>query len=316
MSILDNAKDSIIMGLEDYSSGESRRLISCTRNLFAGILLLFKHKLNSLSPKNSNEALIKQKVEPVLDSDGNLIWVGQGKKTLDVRQIKERFDSIGISVDWKKVESINKFRNDIEHYYSKLSKSAMRDTISDTFLIVRDFLTLNLQLDPKDFLGEEEWNTLISVSEVYNREKNDCVKTFNNVEWISDGLYASLIEFKCDECGSDLICINAPQEDRNENIFTCKSCGREWDFEEIAIDSIEKYYSFENYLSYTDGDESATLTCPECFHETYIYHEQSCAFCGYSAEHECQRCSIDIPSCEIDGSGFCSWCQKMMSNDD
>ena len=90
----------------------------------------------------------------------------------------------------------------------------------------------------------------------------------------------------------------------------------EWDFEEIAIDSIEKYYSFENYLSYTDGDESATLTCPECFHETYIYHEQSCAFCGYSAEHECQRCSIDIPSCEIDGSGFCSWCQKMMSNDD
>lgn len=59
MSILQNAIDSIALGIEDYNSSDSRRLISCTRNLFAGILLLFKHKLAILSPPGSDEVLIK-----------------------------------------------------------------------------------------------------------------------------------------------------------------------------------------------------------------------------------------------------------------
>ncbi len=45
MTILNNAIDSIQLGIEDYELiGENpKRLISCTRNLFSGILLLFKH---------------------------------------------------------------------------------------------------------------------------------------------------------------------------------------------------------------------------------------------------------------------------------
>ena len=46
--ILKNAVDSISLGIEDYQLGigdcessDPRRLVSCTRNLFAGIILLF-----------------------------------------------------------------------------------------------------------------------------------------------------------------------------------------------------------------------------------------------------------------------------------
>jgi hypothetical protein len=68
MSILQNAIDSIALGIEDYSNPDPRRLISCTRNIFAGILLLFKHKLSQLSSPDSDEVLIKQQVLPTIDS--------------------------------------------------------------------------------------------------------------------------------------------------------------------------------------------------------------------------------------------------------
>jgi hypothetical protein len=155
MSLLTNAKSSIIMGLEDYSSSRSDRIISCTRNLFAGILLLFKHKLNILSPSNSKEALVKEKVIPKIGSNGQVKWVGNGKKTVNVPQIRKRFDSLGISVNWERVDNIRRFRNNVEHYYTGLSKDAMRDLISNSFLIIRDFVSQHLDLDPKIFLGEQ-----------------------------------------------------------------------------------------------------------------------------------------------------------------
>ena len=77
--ILKNAIDSICMGIEDYKLGigdyefsAPRRLVSCTRNLFAGIMLLFKHKLAKLSPPGSDGLLIKQHIIPILNSKGNI----------------------------------------------------------------------------------------------------------------------------------------------------------------------------------------------------------------------------------------------------
>lgn len=144
MSILQNAIDSIAMGLEDYSSPDPRRGISCARNVFAGILLLFKHKLSTLSPESSDEALIKQRVLPVLNDDGRLDWKGKGKKTVDVQGIRERFDSLKIDVDWDRVSRINEFRNDIEHYYTSLKHEAIHSLISDSFVIINDFVRAHL----------------------------------------------------------------------------------------------------------------------------------------------------------------------------
>lgn len=89
MSMLANAVASIRLGVEDFRDAENdeARALSAIRNLTAGLLLLFKVKLQELSPAGSKEALLKQTVTPVLDTDGNPIWIGTGSKTVDVQII-------------------------------------------------------------------------------------------------------------------------------------------------------------------------------------------------------------------------------------
>ena len=115
--LLQNAINSIEVGIEDYelSKQDERRIISCVRNVFAGVLLLFKYKLVELSPANSDEVLIKQQILWVMEN-GNIIAKGKSNKTVDVQSIKDRFKSLNISIDWKNLDNINSYRNNIEHY--------------------------------------------------------------------------------------------------------------------------------------------------------------------------------------------------------
>ncbi|MHC9166708.1 hypothetical protein [Pseudomonas aeruginosa] len=92
MSLFNNAIRSIQTGLNDYWRID--HLASSVRNLYAGILLLFKHKLFILSTPGSNAALIKKNVIPVLNESRVLIWKGVGSKTIDVVGIKSRFQSL------------------------------------------------------------------------------------------------------------------------------------------------------------------------------------------------------------------------------
>ena len=315
-SILTNAVDSIALGIEDYASSDSRRLISCTRNLFAGILLLFKHKLADLSPPDSDEVLIKQQVQPVIAPLGSLKWIGKGSKTVDVQQIKERFHSLNIAVDWKRVDEINKYRNDIEHYHSPLKQDAVRAVISDSFLVIRDFIRSHLGQDPRDLLGNETWNALTSVAEVYDKEKKECIERIEVVDWKYTSLMDALVGFRCMKCGSGLIDVKNPQDERWAVNFNCRSCGEIWDFETMAEQAIVKYFGGQNYLSVTDGGDPATINCPECDLETYLLEENCCVICEAFVERECQRCGMSIPPEEIDGEGYCSWCAHMMSKDD
>ncbi|WP_263603510.1 hypothetical protein [Chryseobacterium sp. PET-29] len=87
MKILNNAVEAIQIGLEDYMNDDPRRAQSALRNIFAGILLLFKEKLRRMSPENSDEVLIKKDIRPVLNSDNGLLFKGKGDKTVDVAQI-------------------------------------------------------------------------------------------------------------------------------------------------------------------------------------------------------------------------------------
>lgn len=316
MSILNNAVDSILLGLEDYESSDKKRLISCTRNIFAGILLLFKHKLSALSPKNSDEVLIKQRVLPKKDSTGQIVWSGKGRKTVDVQQIKERFESMGVNTHWNRIQKINEFRNDIEHYHTNLSKDAIRNLLSNSFIVIRDFITEELDLDPRLLLGETSWNILVSVAEVYQKEKETCNNEIDQINWASESLGEAIKEILCEECGSDLITIKKIEKNREDTILICKSCLSEYEYEEIVEQAITQYFSYESYLSFTNGNTIPLINCPECGHDTYVYSEEQCLLCGSSFDHTCGRCGTDIEPEEIDGSGFCGWCSHMMSKDD
>src|SRR5262245_29285596 len=234
MSILQNAVDSIAWGVEDYSSPDPRRLISCTRNIFAGILLLFKHKLSVLSPRGSDEVLIKQQILPTLDPATGLRWQGRGKKTVDVQQIRERFESLKVTVDWKRVERINSYRNEIEHYFSSRPQDAVRALITDSFIVISDFIRNELNQDPLTLLGSSAWGVLANVAEVYEKEKQECTEHLEAVDWRYDCLESALIEYRCPKCGSGLIDVTANGADRETAAFTCRSCGEQWSFEDLA----------------------------------------------------------------------------------
>jgi len=315
MSILKNAIDSIAIGLEDYQSPDERRIVSSTRNIFAGILLLFKHKLCELSPPDTDEALIKQRVLPEMDATGAVQWIGKGKKTVDVQNIKERFESLDISVDWKRLERINKYRNDIEHYYSSLNAQSVQRLISDSFIIIRDFISEHLKEDPKEVLGDEAWSVLIEVNEVHEKEKEECCAALETLDYFSDEILNAFEIYSCAECGSGLIMPQERNADAIEVAFECKSCGKTLPYEDIVKPAISNYYSHEVYLSHTDGGDSPITDCPEC-DGIYLYNEGVCSSCGHVAEHECQRCGSKIMPEELYAEPFCGYCAHVMSKDD
>lgn len=317
MSILQNAIDSIILGMEDFKSPDPRRLVSATRNIFAGILLLFKHKLSSMSPAGSDDALLKEQVFPTTTTSGDILWKGRGRKTVDVQRIRERFEGLGISVDWKRLDEINDYRNNIEHFYSALSKKTVADIIAKSFLIIRDFLVTHLALDPRTTLGEDAWQTMVSVNDVYQREKDECTSGIAKEDWQSDTLLNALTNFKCDGCGSDLIALTSAGSDRESTEFQCRACGHKWGFDDIVEKAIDEFCGWQNHMAIKDGGEVATIQCPRCFKETYILEEKRCASCLEELEHICQRCGSEIPPEELFlDNGYCGWCEHMMNKDD
>ena len=173
-TLLTNAAWSIRVGVEDYLSPDSRANSSGARNVTAGVLLLFKEKLRQLSPQGSDEVLLKQKIEPRLTADTQLHFGGSGRKTVDVQEIQDRFRSLGIEVDWKRVNDIVKLRNDIEHYYTGEPATRLRELIAKSFLLIRDFVSVHLKMSPVELLGAKAWNVLLQTAEVYSKELNEC----------------------------------------------------------------------------------------------------------------------------------------------
>jgi hypothetical protein len=98
-AILENAVQSLQIGIEDFQSADQRRVLSAVRNITAGVLLLFKEKLRQLSPTGSNDVLIKQKSRIVKAPDGSIQVIGVGKKTVDVMQIQERLTDLDVDVE-------------------------------------------------------------------------------------------------------------------------------------------------------------------------------------------------------------------------
>ena len=317
MSILNNAIDSIAIGLEDFESTDERRIVSSTRNIFAGILLLFKHKLCELSPENSDEALIKQRVLPEIDATGAVNWIGKGNKTVDVQNIKERFESLGITVEWKRLERINRYRNDIEHYYSTMNNESVQQLISDSFIIIRNFIVDELDGDPRELLGEEYWKILVDVNEVYEQEKQECDLSLEKLDYFSSEILSSLQAYNCNECGSGLLESTSDTGQAVEASFKCRSCENELHYENIVNDAVNDFFADDMYLSHKDGGDTPVIDCPSCFDGSYLYHEGVCVACGDSASHECTRCFATIPPEEISDDDVCGYCAhvwaKMMA---
>jgi len=311
MSLYNNAISSIKLGVHDYASGKPERLISAMRNTYAGILLLFKEKLFLLSPADSNEVLLKRKIIPKKDEMGNIVFVGYGKATVDLHEIEERFKFLGVEVEWKVLYNLQKTRNDIEHYYTETKRETIQEFLCKGFLIIHKFLTKELSKNTKEELGKKIWKKLVELKDIYKSEKEECDSEMDKIAWEPDWIKDAIKELSCSNCGSTLLKPQSIEADFNDIILVCNVCDHTKVYEEYFPTLLKEKFQY-----YDEFGDTNIVICSECELETYNLDEHKCMNCGVTLDHECERCFGKIPPSEIDGSGYCGWCQHQMSKDE
>ena len=316
MNLMTNAIEAIQVGVEDYKNGSRRRLLASVRNVYAGLLLFYKEALRRKSPPRSDEVLVKAQVKFQKNPSGQIVAIGTGRKTVNVHQIRERFSSLGIKTDWQKFKKISSVRNDIEHYYPCINAEALQSVIANAFVLLRDFIAKELREEPMCLLGETTWDEMLQIAEVYQAERKACEETMESIDWNSPILSEAVKNLYCAECGVDLrsaIPVNSP---RDEVSLKCRACGNGETAEELIPRAISDELSWEQYLSFTDGNEFPYVSCPECSIEAYIISEEKCAYCDHEATHICIRCGDNILPEELDSSPLCGWCAYMINKND
>jgi hypothetical protein len=266
--------------------------LSAVRNTCAGILLLYKEKLCRLSPSHDKEVLIKKDIRPVDDGAGNVTFIGTGKKTVDVQEIKERFSSLKITVDWKKFDELNQLRNNIEHYYIDKSPDAVREVIAKSFILIRDFIIDCLNEEPHQLLGDVCWQALLNTADVYDAEETACRQSFEGIEFKHQILQEAVEQIRCPYCNSSLIKARDTSEFSICTSLSCGFCGRAFEFGNVMSECLsdcehfpdsEEGFAYCNDCEYTEqpsviptGDGWLCLSC-------LTTHDQV-DYCGYCNE--------------------------------
>lgn len=312
-----NAVQSIQIGIEDYQSPDQKRSLSAVRNLYAGILLLAKEVLVRTVPDIEPKKILSRRYKPVLSADNEVEYVEDSPQTIDFGTLGRRFEDFGLSIDQKALGDLNKIRNDIEHYYTNQSHTAVRMAIAKALPVVAELFRMANE-EPRDALGNA-WDVMLEVKTVYEQELRSCKASFQAIEWASPTLEDA--PKVCPTCASELIAqVDPDNSDRQSIKARCRACGFEFDGEALVVSALDSRFSAEDHVAIKDGGSPSVYNCPECGVEAYLMidGETGCAWCEYVLEGECARCSETLTpdNVSFDNSDFCSYCDHVMSKDD
>ena len=318
-AIFDNAIASIELGIEDYklAQKDSRRYQSSVRNLFAGILLLFKSKLAEIS-KNDNFNLL---IDPSVKKPYN---IHQRPKTVGYKCLIERIKEQEQDISFETIKDLHDYRNDIEHYFAPDSKSdsVVRSYIANSFLIIKQFLEKDLGYNPQECFAEDIWREFLKDEAVHSAEIAEKVSEFDKLLWFSDDVERIFLNHRCHNCNSDIIRTDGEfTDDAKIALFICRNCGQQWNYEELAKEIANKL-SQRNLMELKDGGTEIIGHCPECEEEMYCSIGEVCLNCGARGPFECECCGIEVPVSELldfSESRRCSLCEyrwnKIMEDD-
>jgi hypothetical protein len=322
MSMMKNAVDSIWIGMEDFHDDDPRRAVSAIRNFYAGILLLFKCKLQELSPEGSGEVLLKKNILPIINSaTGETTWVGSGNNTVEVREIKDRLKSLGVEgIDWHRLENLQKIRNNIEHYYSKDPVDQMKEAIASALHLIIQFCKPHLRKDPVQILGQECWDLLLGVASLYEAELKAAKESLESVDWPYPEVEDAIDYMRCPCCDSQLIKVVDPTALGSAIEFVCSSCGSNSSYATVIAAAIPESLEGANYVSVKDGGDSLIEDCPSCGEGTFLVGQGECAACLSELEYQaCRQCHTGLTVDDQHFDGLCSYCSyiygKMMADD-
>lgn len=318
MTILQNSVDSIRLGLEDLDNAAPGRHLSAVRNLFAGILLLFKEKLRRSSPPGSDEVLLYTDVTVELE-DGNLSIkpkkpgkaqpARRPRKTVDTAEIEHRFEVLAVQADWDRVYKLQEIRNDIEHRFSAATTETMREVVASTFLVIRDFLDRELGEHPAELLGDAVWQRLLDHGEVYEAESAECELSFTDGAWPSEYVLDAARDHRCEDCRGNLVVVLNPQIDALDRGMQCRSCRREVPLAHVAELGLRLRFRENAYLIARAKTSAALDDCPGCECRTYVLEDERCALCEYEPEYrKCYLCGGEVQLDEQELDGLCGGC--------
>ncbi|MCE2560045.1 MAG: hypothetical protein J4F98_16040 [Acidobacteria bacterium] len=318
--LLDNAIQSIRIGVEDYQANDPARALSAIRNLHAGLLLLAKVVLVQLVPNADEDALIGAEYKPVPDGEGGLTYVRRSLRTIDLAGIGERFKDFGIAVDQATLVKLSRLRNDVEHRYTEEAPDAVRQTVAGAFPLAAQMFQ-RVDIDPVEKLSGA-WKTMLEIREVYEQELRACRETFEGVEW----RYAIVGQAprECPKCRSELLEQMDPENREQECAdSTCRSCGARVDAGMLVENAIAAHYSAAEFLDFKHGGDGVVFDCPECGLHTYVVDTEpedtsselvGCVVCEHRIEGRCARCEDHLTPSNLgaDHPDFCDYCEHML----
>ncbi len=322
--LLQNAVDSIRVGVEDYETGDRVRSLAAVRNLHAGLLLLAKWVLVESVPKASEEEVIRTVYEPEPDGLGGVKYVPRsGKQTIGLQHIHRRFERFGLKLGPKankRLKSLASMRNDIEHRYSSAGVATVRQTVSEAFVVASEMFRLG-DVDPRQQLGNA-WGVMLDVNEVYEKEQEACWATFEEVEW----RFAVRPGFgpECPSCNSELVEQEDPRNvEQDRASGRCRSCGEEMEAEAVVECFVKASFEWDDYVSVKETGEGVLFDCPRCMRETYVGEADDdgeligCLGCGYKLGR-CGVCGTGLRPDDVygDSDDLCGYCGYKMAKDD
>jgi hypothetical protein len=313
-----NAVQSIQIGVEDFQSNDQKRAVSAVRNLYAGILLLAKEVLVRTVPGVDPKAILSDRYKPILTKSNKVEYVPDSAgRTIDFQTISKRFSDFGLKIDHKALDDLNKIRNEIEHYFTSQPHPKVHEAIAKALPVVAGLFRF-IDEEPATALGNT-WEIMLGVKSVYDQERNVCEESFKAVDWESPSLGTA--PKVCPACSSELIAqIDKTNVDRQSIRARCRTCGNQFDAEDLVVAALEALYGNDDYTAFKDGGDPSVYDCPECGLKTYLIveDEAGCAWCGFALKEECARCSESLTpeTVSADNHRLCSYCDHVMSKDD
>jgi uncharacterized protein YbaR (Trm112 family) len=230
------------------------------------------------------------------------VIIGDGRKTVDQFQIKERFKQLEIDVDWKPLDRLTDYRNAIEHYHFTGRREELSEGLAGSARIIRQLIIEILGGDPLVWLGRECWEILLETEWVFEAELAASRDTLAPLEWYSGSVAAKLDELCCPACGSTLLAQRDPKNTVQQDAeFLCRSCGAAHSSEQVIGNAIGQILYADFYIAMTDGGEDPVVECGNCLADTFIVEEGLCAACGDSLPiYHCGECEVEVSEADFE----------------
>ena len=324
----ENAKLSIELGVEDYLNGKNdpRRYVTAVRNLFCGLLLLYKSHLAQVS-KDQGCFIVRGDLDwEVVDGKIVVRPLDPNKKTLDVIGIGNAFKKLGVSIDHDAVERVRRYRNQTEHLFDSNATdvSVVMPCVIDCLKLVRDFMTSVMRMHPETFFDERVLKVLVDHEGVVAKEREERNGLLDGLNWPHAIARALFARATCPHCHSEMLfpAAESAKSDVTEAVFTCRCCS-----EQVTYETLMQYVTddiWEGAVSsslssvssdLSDGVDVSLWECPECSSMSFDTVHNVCLVCGHKGA--CGRCAAEITEEDMPGyteKHLCNYCAHMMES--